>query len=56
MREKKEKNLFFRCDEPYSKDHRCRNKQLRMIILEEEEESEVEEFLDALSGELNSIQ
>ena len=39
MKEKREK-LCFRCDEPFSRDHRCKNKQLRMIIMEEDDEIE----------------
>ncbi|XP_057451806.1 uncharacterized protein LOC130743580 [Lotus japonicus] len=43
MRDKREKKLCFRCDEPYSREHRCKNKQLRMIIMEEDDGSEGEE-------------
>ncbi|KAL6495833.1 hypothetical protein OROGR_030396 [Orobanche gracilis] len=51
MREKREKGLCFRCDEPYHREHKCKNKQFRMIILEEDdvldsdtESQEVENF------------
>nr|XP_012568866.2 uncharacterized protein LOC105851738 [Cicer arietinum] len=43
VREKREKGLCFRCDEPYNREHRCKNKQFKMIIMEEEEEEGVEE-------------
>ncbi|XP_057445429.1 uncharacterized protein LOC130737628 [Lotus japonicus] len=41
MKEKREKRLCFRCDEPFSREHRCKNKHLRMVIMEEEEEEEL---------------
>ncbi|XP_057416101.1 uncharacterized protein LOC130710765 [Lotus japonicus] len=51
MREKRDTRLCFRLDEPYSMEHRCKNKQMKMIILGEEEvdegddkEEEVEHF------------
>lgn len=40
MRDKREKGLYFRCDEPYHREHKCKNKQFRMIILEEDEEED----------------
>ncbi|XP_004514546.1 uncharacterized protein [Cicer arietinum] len=40
MREKREKGFHFRCDEPYHRDHKCKNKQFRMIILEEDDEED----------------
>ncbi|XP_057458006.1 uncharacterized protein LOC130748778 [Lotus japonicus] len=40
MRGKREKGLCFRCDEPYHREHKCKNKQFRMIILEEDEEGD----------------
>ncbi|KAF1860439.1 hypothetical protein Lal_00037783 [Lupinus albus] len=40
LMEKREKGPCFRCDEPFTRDHICKNKQLRMIILAEEEEAE----------------
>nr|KYP31955.1 hypothetical protein KK1_047478 [Cajanus cajan] len=43
MREKHEKGLCFRCDEPYHREHRCKNKQFRMIVMCEDEENEEEE-------------
>ncbi|OIW19869.1 hypothetical protein TanjilG_27235 [Lupinus angustifolius] len=43
MKEKREKGLCFRCDEPFSRDHRCRNKQLHMLLMADEEEAEEEE-------------
>ncbi|KAF1891797.1 hypothetical protein Lal_00031606 [Lupinus albus] len=42
MKEKKEKELCFRCDELFTRDHVCKNKQLRMILLAEEEDDENE--------------
>ena len=42
MREKRVNGLCFRCDEPFTREHRCKNRQFRMIILEAKEE-EVEE-------------
>ncbi|XP_019416449.1 PREDICTED: uncharacterized protein LOC109327750 [Lupinus angustifolius] len=42
VRERREKGLCFRCDEPFTRDHRCKNRQFRMLILEEEEEDEEE--------------
>jgi len=49
MREKREKGLCFRCDEPFTREHRCKNRQFRMIILEvEEEEVEEKEQEDSL--------
>ncbi|XP_057458944.1 uncharacterized protein LOC130749580 [Lotus japonicus] len=56
MKEKREKNLCFRCDETFTRDHKCKNRQLRMLLLEEEEDLEGGEFEDALSGEFNSLQ
>lgn len=56
MKDKREKNLCFRCDEPFSRDHKCKNRQLRMLIMEEEDDLEGGEFEDALSGEFNSLQ
>ncbi|KAF1882979.1 hypothetical protein Lal_00003161 [Lupinus albus] len=38
LREKRDKGLCFRCDEPYSKEHRCKNRQFKMIVMEEEDE------------------
>ncbi|KAE9586507.1 putative nucleotidyltransferase, Ribonuclease H [Lupinus albus] len=40
MREKREKGLCFRCDEPYFREHKCRNRQLKMLLLAEEDEDE----------------
>ncbi|XP_019447282.1 PREDICTED: uncharacterized protein LOC109350506 [Lupinus angustifolius] len=56
MREKREKRLCFRCDEPYSREHRCKNKQFRMIILEEDEEEEEENNDEPLVGNFHSLQ
>nr|UBX54614.1 transposon Tf2-1 polyprotein [Lupinus angustifolius] len=56
MREKREKGLCFRCDEPYSREHRCKNKQFRMIILEEDEEEEEENDDKPLVGNFHSLQ
>ncbi|CAL0306354.1 unnamed protein product [Lupinus luteus] len=56
MREKREKGLCFRCDEPYSREHRCKNGQFRMIVMEEEDTREGlnEDELEELN--LNSLQ
>ncbi|XP_019438841.1 PREDICTED: uncharacterized protein LOC109344533 [Lupinus angustifolius] len=40
IREKREKGLCFRCDEPYNREHKCRNKQLRIILVKVDEEGE----------------
>ncbi|KAF1897044.1 hypothetical protein Lal_00034746 [Lupinus albus] len=42
MKEKKEKEMCFRCDELFTRDHVCKNKQLRMILFVEEEDDENE--------------
>ena len=61
MKEKREKKLCFRCDEPFSRDHKCTNKHLRMIILEEEEggkvvdEEEGEKMFTSLQLSLHSM-
>ncbi|XP_057436668.1 uncharacterized protein LOC130729063 [Lotus japonicus] len=56
IKEKREKRLCFRCDEPFSRDHKCKNKQLRMIIMEEEDEEENIE-MEAEEGKcLSSLQ
>ncbi|KAL0290654.1 UNVERIFIED_CONTAM: hypothetical protein Scaly_2662600 [Sesamum calycinum] len=36
VRAKKEKNLCYRCDEPYAPGHRCRYKQVYMLLSDEE--------------------
>ncbi|XP_073225764.1 uncharacterized protein [Cicer arietinum] len=56
MREKREKGLCFRCDEPFNKDHMCKNRQMRMLIL-----AEGDDEVNDLEGEdeietLNSLQ
>nr|XP_027188679.1 uncharacterized protein LOC113785810 [Cicer arietinum] len=50
VREKREKGLCFRCDEPYNREHRCKNRQFKMIIMEEEEEEGVEEVEEPLQS------
>ncbi|XP_004514016.3 uncharacterized protein [Cicer arietinum] len=50
VREKREKGLCFRCDEPYNKEHRCKNRQFKMILMEEEEEEGVEEGEEPLQS------
>ncbi|KAF1894416.1 hypothetical protein Lal_00027113 [Lupinus albus] len=42
MKEKQEKALCFRCDKLFTRDHVYKNKQLRMILLVEEEDDETE--------------
>ncbi|KAF1891370.1 hypothetical protein Lal_00017002 [Lupinus albus] len=42
MKEKREKEMCFRCDELFTRDHVCKNKQLRMILFAEEEDDENE--------------
>ncbi|XP_019431030.1 PREDICTED: uncharacterized protein LOC109338290 [Lupinus angustifolius] len=56
MREKREKGLCFRCDEPYHRDHRCKNKQLKMLILEEDEDSEGEGQEEPRMEEFSALQ
>ncbi|KAF1896018.1 hypothetical protein Lal_00033459 [Lupinus albus] len=46
IKEKREKRLCFRCDEPFSREHRCKNKQLRMLLLAEEDEVEEERVVE----------
>ncbi|KAL0420984.1 UNVERIFIED_CONTAM: Retrovirus-related Pol polyprotein from transposon.6 [Sesamum latifolium] len=36
VRARKEKNLCYKCDEPYSPGHRCRIRQVHMMLFEEE--------------------
>nr|XP_012569910.2 uncharacterized protein K02A2.6-like [Cicer arietinum] len=55
MREKREKGLCFRCDEPYSREHRCKNKQFKMLIVEEEDSSEEEDKEDLVSKQFNAL-
>jgi hypothetical protein len=55
LEERKEKGLFFNCDNKYSKGHKCGEKKLFYIDCEEEEEQEQEpsqdENVDAISCE-----
>ncbi|KAF1883871.1 hypothetical protein Lal_00038364 [Lupinus albus] len=56
MKEKREKGLCFRCDEPFTRDHICKNKQLRTIILAEEEKAEKEGEAEEDMEIFNSLQ
>jgi hypothetical protein len=55
LEERKEKGLFFNCDNKYSKGHKCGEKKLFYIDCEEEEEEEQEpsqyENVEAISSE-----
>jgi hypothetical protein len=55
LEERKEKGLFFNCDNKYSKGHKCGEKKLFYINCEEEEEEEKEpsqdENVEAISSE-----
>jgi hypothetical protein len=55
LEERKEKGLFFNCDNKYSKGHKCGEKKLFYIDCEEEEEQEQEpsqdENIEAISSE-----
>lgn len=42
LQEKKEKGLCFRCDDKWSMGHRCKKKELSVLLLGEEDEGEVE--------------
>ncbi|KAL2475042.1 Retrotrans gag domain-containing protein [Abeliophyllum distichum] len=48
---KKEKGLCFRCDEKYTVGHRCKNKELQVLLIQEGEEWEVE---DVAEGETST--
>ena len=55
MRDKREKGLCFRCDEPYHREHKCKNKQFCMIIFEEDKEEDKD--IEFHEGEtFNSLQ
>ncbi|XP_019459980.1 PREDICTED: uncharacterized protein LOC109359744 [Lupinus angustifolius] len=57
LREKREKGLCFRCDEPFNRDHKCKNRQFIMILLEEEEDEEEEVDSEEIEGaNLHSLQ
>ncbi|KAF1872447.1 hypothetical protein Lal_00016745 [Lupinus albus] len=56
MKEKKENGMCFRCDEPFTRDRICKNKQLRTIILAEEEEAEKEGEAEEDMKIFNSLQ
>jgi hypothetical protein len=55
LEERKEKGLFFNCDNKYSKGHKCGEKKLFYVYCEEEEEQEQEpsqdENVEAISSE-----
>ncbi|KAF1884458.1 hypothetical protein Lal_00028336 [Lupinus albus] len=52
--EMKKKSMCFRCHEPFTRDRICKNKQLRMIILDGEEkvekEGEAEEYMEIFNS------
>jgi hypothetical protein len=52
LEERKEKGLFFNCDNKYNKGHKCREKKLFYIECEEEEEQEPsqDENVEAISS------
>ncbi|KAF1862546.1 hypothetical protein Lal_00014084 [Lupinus albus] len=56
MRDKREKGLYFRCDEPFSRDHRCKNKQFRMLLLYGEDEDEEDQADEVEVQQFNSLQ
>lgn len=39
---RREKGLCFRCDERYTVGHQCKNREMRVLLVQEEEDSEVE--------------
>lgn len=55
MRDKREKGLYFRCDEPYNREHRYKNRQFRMLIIEGEDEEEESIQEEELQGSFQSI-
>ncbi|XP_019446853.1 PREDICTED: uncharacterized protein LOC109350125 [Lupinus angustifolius] len=58
LKDKRDKGLCFKCDEPYSREHRCKNKQLRMLWLDEEDEegSDSKEDEEDEVGKFKSLQ
>lgn len=48
---RQEKGICFRCDEKFTPGHRCKNKQLNVLILSEEAENELEAIANELSLE-----
>ncbi|XP_019429957.1 PREDICTED: uncharacterized protein LOC109337432 [Lupinus angustifolius] len=62
MKEKREKGLCFRCDEPFTRGHVCKQRQLGMIIMADEEDTdggmeggEEQEALNSLQLSLYSM-
>lgn len=45
MQQKREKGLCFRCDEKWNVGHRCRRRELSVLVCAEEEGDEVEALL-----------
>ncbi|KAL0461914.1 UNVERIFIED_CONTAM: Retrovirus-related Pol polyprotein from transposon.6 [Sesamum latifolium] len=57
VRARKEKNLCYKCDEPYSPGHRCRIRQVHMLLTKEEAKAyeEGDEPSEELHDEENAI-
>ncbi|KAL0361047.1 UNVERIFIED_CONTAM: Retrovirus-related Pol polyprotein from transposon.6 [Sesamum radiatum] len=57
VRARKGKNLCYKCDEPYSPGHRCKMRQVHMLLIEEEAKTyeEREEALEEVLEEENTI-
>ncbi|KAL0408313.1 UNVERIFIED_CONTAM: hypothetical protein Sradi_1765700 [Sesamum radiatum] len=57
VRARKEKNLCYKCDEPYNPGHRCRMRQVHMLLIEDEAKTyeEGEEPLEEVTEEENAI-
>ena len=50
--EKREKGLCFRCDEKFTMGHRCKKKELRVVLVSDEEEADWEEIDQAHPREI----
>ena len=50
IQQRREKGLCYRCDEKYSPGHRCKRRELNILVLQEEEgfEGELEEELASI--------
>lgn len=48
---KREKGIYFRCDKKFLPAHRCKNKQLNVLLFFEEAEDELEAIEDELPQE-----
>ena len=54
MREKGSRGVCFKCDERWSYNHVCRNKEFRLILLEDEDEIDKEEIVEEESSRTDS--